>query len=116
MSNTEISDQALDSYMRSKGDATVALEEVQRSENPHSERADPTRTHGPEYSPGEREALKTGDATRYIAEEQAASPAMQRLAAARERAERDQERESWNDYKTRRDAERDAPVEQNARH
>jgi hypothetical protein len=59
---------------------------VQRSENPHSERADPTRTYGPEYTPGEREALKTGDATRYIAEQQAVSPVMQRLAAARERA------------------------------
>jgi hypothetical protein len=115
MSDTEISDQALDSYMRSKGDATVALTEVQRSENPHSESADPARTYGPEYTPGEREALKTGDATGYIAEQQAVSPVMQRLAAARERAERDRERESWNDYKTRRDAERDALVEQNAR-
>jgi hypothetical protein len=72
-----VSDEAFDQYFGSKGQrADIALQEDGRPV--HSERADPTRQLGPEYSPGELQALKTGDASLYIAEQHAASPGANR--------------------------------------
>jgi hypothetical protein len=75
----------------------MPLREEQRSENPHSDSADPTRTYE-SFTDAERQYFEHGDASAIIAAEQAASPATRRLAEARQRAERDQERETWGQY------------------
>jgi hypothetical protein len=68
MSKTEISDEALESYLASCGDASVALQKGQRSENPHYDRPDPTRTYEDHTDAG-RQYFKHGDASAIIAAE-----------------------------------------------
>jgi hypothetical protein len=113
-----LSDEALAEYMNSKGQsASIALaEEGRRDSSLHSDRADPTRQLDPtQYTAGELEALKTGDATRYIEEQHDASPQGQR------EAQQERERQTWAQYQALQDElkatkrERDQYAEAHAR-
>jgi hypothetical protein len=111
-----VSDEAFDQYFGSRGQrGDVALQEERRpAPSIHGDRSNPTPDYSG-YTPAERQYFEHGDASAVQAEEHGRSPEGRAQAAALDQAQREQERETWEQFKQRKDGEVHQLVDQNAR-